>query len=108
MKKQRRHLRRIAKKIVSKETRRKIYRVKELEDHVDVLKYCVKVSLLECIDEFEKEVEGRDVHFYSTVKLLKCKSDYFLITFNKKDFKVVMKLLKDAKWHLKRGKKCLG
>lgn len=103
MKKEKRHLRGFAKKIVSKDTRRKIFRIKDHDDHVDVLKYCIKNTLFNHIEEFEKELENQDVHFFSIVKLLKSKSDYFLVTFHKKDFKVVMKLLNDAKKHLKKG-----
>ncbi|MEM0465082.1 MAG: hypothetical protein QXW97_00070 [Candidatus Pacearchaeota archaeon] len=90
-----------AKKIVDKKTLKKIKKVKDIKEKVEMLKYSIKTelemmhySLIRKIRRLEKE--KKDV-FCEEVKtsLLNSKIKYFLISYHKDDFKNILSLYKE-------------
>lgn len=101
-----RHLKKISKNVVPFNVRRKIKKVSNKKERLDLYKYSVKSFLefeLKEIEKFLIENKGEEDLFHISAKanLLKLKIKYYYITYHKDDFYVVQKLLNDIKREVK-------
>jgi len=92
----------IAKKLVDKKTWKKIKKVKEKEEKLQVLKYSIGFNLEIKLDEIEQKIKKlekeRDMFIPKTkLSLLKSKIKLFEATFHKKDFNTIELLLNEIK-----------
>jgi aminopeptidase-like protein len=98
-------LEQIARKIVGKETLKKIKKVKEPEEKLQVLKYAIGFHLEIRLDEIEQKIKKlekeKDLFVAKTkLSLLKTKIKLFEATFHKKDFNTLQNLLKEIEKEL--------
>ena len=106
VKRELRHHKSIAKKVVSKETLKKIKNVKSRIERIELYKHSVKVSLERRMNSIEDQIKKHEkMHdtfsVFAKSRLLNLKIKYFYITHNKKDLKVVLRLLHQIETELK-------
>jgi hypothetical protein len=97
------YLRKVHKKSLIK----KISKIEDLDEKVDLIKYSIKTKLEIDVYELEKEMKkkedkGKDILKVSTmIKLLKSKIKLFEATYHKGDFNNIIKSFKEVKKELK-------
>ncbi|HLD55641.1 MAG TPA: hypothetical protein VJB35_05260 [Candidatus Nanoarchaeia archaeon] len=96
-----------AKKLIDKAIFVKIKKTKDLDEQIHLLEYSLKVALEKKIYLFRQKIKlfkskGIDVFFISIkVNLLNLKIKYFNVTHNKRDFKIVIKLIEEVEKEIK-------
>lgn len=102
-------LRKFAKEIISKKTFKKLRKIKEEKEKIDVLKHSIKSNLElkyhDLKEKIKKIKKQKKDSFFAEVKanLLSSKIKLFNATFHKKDFKNVLNLFKEAEKELKNA-----
>ena len=91
-------LRGIAKKIVPKKTLKKIKKIKNKAEKIELYKHAIKINLEKRVDSIEEKIKKHEknhdiFHLFTKAKLLNLKIKYFYITHNKKDLKISLNLL---------------
>ncbi|NCN86650.1 hypothetical protein GW932_02360 [archaeon] len=102
-----RHVKNLAKKLVPKETLKKIKKIKDRNEKIDLYKHSLKSNLELRIHSIEKEIKKHEkkhdvFNLYAKTKLLNLKIQYFYVTHNKKDLKLALKLIKEVEGELKK------
>lgn len=102
----------IAKKVVPKETLKKIRKVSGKIERNELYKHSIKINLerrIENIEELIKKHEkSHDVfHLFAKSKLLNLKIKYFYVTHDKKDLKNALKILHDVEGELEKINKIM-
>jgi len=101
-------LRYIAKKTISKSTLKKIKKIKDKSEQVRLYQYSIKSALeikyAELKDKIEKKDKEKGGQFIPKTKvlLLGYKIHYLVVTFNRKDFKVVNSMFKKIEKEIKK------
>lgn len=91
----------MGKKVVPKETLKKVKKIKDEHERKDVLRHAISSNIdlkLHRIEMDLKDLEKKEVDvfvIFAKTNLLKSKIKYFNTTFHKKDFKVIMNLFED-------------
>lgn len=101
------HLRSLARRVVSKETFRKIGRISDRIEKIDLYKYSIKSNLDMRIHNLEKEMKKHSkehdiFHLIAKANLLNMKIKYFYISHDKKDLKRIIKILKEIEKEISR------
>lgn len=100
-----RHVRALAKKVISRETLKKIRKVDDKKERIDLYKHSIKSTLDLRMHNLEKEMkkvsDKHDIfHLIAKANLLSMKIKYFYITHNKKDLKKALSFLKSIEKEL--------
>lgn len=100
VKKELSHLKSLAKKIIPKEVFKKIGKVKDKVEKINLYKHSIKSNLDIRMHNLEKEMKKHskehDVfHLIAKANLLNMKIKYFYISHEKRDLKKIMKILKE-------------
>jgi len=99
------NLKQLAKKILPKDLRVKIYRIKDRDEKKKLYKHAIKSNLdirMHRVDmDLKKHKEKHDVfHLIAKANLLNLKIKYFVIEHDKKDLKKILKELKKVEKEL--------
>jgi ribosomal protein S20 len=90
-----------AKKIISKETRRKIKKIKDKNEKIELYNHAIKSALemkIHTLETIIKDLDKKEVdmfHLFTKTNLLKTKIKYYYTTYHKEDFEKIMKLLNE-------------
>lgn len=109
IKKEVRFLTDVGKKILDKNNYKQIKKVKDLGEKRDLFEHAIKKELEKKVIEFREEMnvlkeKGEETLFIKVkINLLKLKINYFIVGFKKKDFNLVLKLIKKIKRDLKNA-----
>lgn len=100
----------VAKKVVPRETLKKIKKVSNKHEREELYKHSIKINLerrMSGIEELIKRYEKtHDVfHLFAKSNLLNLKIKYFYVTHNKKDLKIALKILRDVERELENVSK---
>jgi len=99
------NLKQLAKSVLPKELRRKIYRVKDRGEKINLYKHAISSNLdvrLHRVDmDLKKHGKKHDVfHLLTKANLLNIKIKYFIIDHDKKELKKILKELKSIEKEL--------
>jgi len=100
-------LRKISKKILDRDTLKKLKTSDNIREEYEALKFSIKTNLNKRYDSFKEAVEilnqrGKDTFFVETkLNLLKSKIGLFTSVYHEKDFNNVLNLLKDVEKEIK-------
>lgn len=105
VKRELRNLKSLAKRVVPRDIIKKIGRVSEEVDRIDLYKHSIKSNLDMRMHNLEKEmkknVNKHDIfHLIAKANLLNMKIKYFYISHDRKDLKKVMKIIKEIEKEL--------
>ncbi len=98
----------IGKKVVLKSVLKKIKKIEDKHERIDVLKHAISSNLdlkLHRIEMELKDLNKKEVDvfvIFAKANLLKMKIRYFNTTFHKKDFGMILKLFKEIEKELNK------
>jgi predicted RNA-binding protein len=105
VRKELKHVKSLAKHVVPQDILKRIRRIKDRVERIDLYKHSIKSNLEMRMHNLEKEIKKKgkehDVfHLIAKANLLNLKIKYFYISHDKKDLKKVVKTLKEIEKEL--------